>query len=147
MRLLLAILLMAAALSASVHAGVILLAPENNAHSSSNPQGFVFKVGEQPDNCSLYINGGAAKAVQGVPANVSTAIFYELLDSAYNWSVSCSRAGIAIPSQPYALAIDTASPVVKLQKPLDFGKINSTGIEFAYLPSDSNLKSCSLRVR
>ncbi len=147
MKLLVSLLLAMVLFSAIVNADVILISPENNAHSSINPQPFVFKVTEHPDNCTLNMDNAAVKTVQGISANTSALIFYELLDNPRTWSVSCSTASGTVSSPSYTVVIDTTAPVVKLQKPVDNGKLNSSAIDLVYLPTDSNLRSCNLRVK
>jgi len=141
------VLLFLLVLPAGALAEITITSPENNAYSSINPQQFAFRTTEQPANCSLSIDGNAVKTVSGIVANASSSMSYELLDSSYSWSISCSSASGTVGSPTYALVMDTSSPSVKLQKPADSSKVNSTAVEFTYQPSDSNLKSCSLRVK
>src|SRR3989304_6991380 len=147
MRRLLISIFMIALLAVSVSAEITLLSPEDAFYSSPKPQQFSFRIAENPDNCTLNANGAPVKTIQNVYANQTLTISYELTDGAYDWSVSCRAPSQQINSQPRSLILDTSKPVVSLQAPSNGAKVNSNRVTFIYASSDSNLKSCDLRVK
>ncbi|MFH1506365.1 MAG: Ig-like domain-containing protein, partial [archaeon] len=128
---------------------IYLRAPENHANLSYSNVNFTWNATESGSGvltCNLSIDGIVEHTNVPSPNGQNVTRNVSLSDGTHYWNVTCRDSGSqSNSSTTWDLTIDTISPTVNLNSPLQDNTTNSTSITFIYTPTDmSNFTNCSL---
>ena len=130
---------------------VVLDSPENDSYLNSSSQNFSFSVKDTMSeilSCFLIVDGNDdVNKINSSVINNTLTIFSvdSIVNAEHNWSVNCTdNSGNENFSATKVFTIDTISPEIYLESPLDDSESDENSITFNYIGDDDNLDSCEL---
>ena len=125
--------------------------PNNNTNSSTPSVNFTYNVTDLTSdikNCTLWINNGTWYSNftdTTISKDINQTINITSEDQNVLWKIGCyDSADNQGNSSAFNLTIDTTSPTISLDEPLDGASLVGTTQTLKYTPTDTNLDNCTL---